>query len=247
MHPILFKIGSLEIYSYGVLVALGFIIAVALASRHARTAGLNPERITDLCLISMMAGLAGARALHVLLNLERYSADPLQIIMVNRGGLAVQGGLLAGILAGWFYTRSKRLPVLKTGDAVAPYIALGQSIGRIGCLLNGCCYGSPTSLAWGLYLPGHLTKLHPTQIYMSVAYFGIFLLLLRMRRRKALPIGGIFTSYLILFSVSRFIIDYFRQDIHPLFIGLRTSQIISLAVLIAVIPVFWVLMQKRYE
>ncbi|MEA3306120.1 MAG: prolipoprotein diacylglyceryl transferase, partial [Candidatus Omnitrophota bacterium] len=180
MHPILFEFGKLRIYSYGVMVALGFLIALYFAAREAKRAGIAPEKMFDIGLQAILFGIISARALHVFVNLSYYAASPLDIIMINKGGLAFHGGLFGGILAVWYYIKRNKMNLWKTADVIIPYVALGQSIGRIGCLLNGCCYGTPTQLPIGISFPGRLLPLHPTQVYSSVFLFLMFIVLKRL-------------------------------------------------------------------
>ena len=243
MHPVLFKFGIFKIYSYGVMVALGFLLAVYLASREAKRIGISPEKVYDIGLYVLVFGIIGARALHVLLNLDYYLGRPLEIIMINRGGLAFHGGLAAGIAAAAFLTRRNGMPPWTTVDAAIPYVALGQAIGRIGCFLNGCCYGTPTYLPTGISLPGHLLRLHPTQLYSSVFLFLTFLALKKIYRKKKSE-GEVFLSYLLIFSAGRFFIDFLRGDLSPVLLGLKTSQLISIVIFFCV-AVFLRYQRKR--
>ena len=232
MHPILFEFGNFRIYSYGVMVALGFLAAIYLASRQARRAGIAPQQIFDAGLYALVFGIIGARALHVLLDLRYYAPRPLEIIMVNRGGLSFHGGLAAGIMGTWFFIKRNRMPLWKTADIIIPYVALGQAVGRAGCFLNGCCYGTPTDLPVGIFLPGHIVKVHPTQIYSSAFLLLTFIILVVMHSKKKFE-GMVFFSYLIIFSVGRFVLDFFRGDLQAVLFGLKTSQFISLGLFFA--------------
>src|SRR3989338_8178397 len=133
MHPVIFQIGNFKIYSYGVMVALGFLAAAYLAACEAKKKGIKPEYIFDICLYVMLFGIIGARMLHVILEMGYYYKHPLEALMINHGGLAFQGGLIAGISAAYFVIVKRRLPLLKTADMIVPYVALAQSVGRIGC------------------------------------------------------------------------------------------------------------------
>lgn len=230
MHPILFEIGKFKIYSYGSMVALGFLISIWLAGREAKKAGISPQQILDIGLYSLLFGIAGARLLHVLLNPGYYFYRPLEIIMLNRGGLAFHGGLLGGIIAAWYYIRRNRMPLWKTADMMIPYVALGQAIGRIGCVLNGCCYGLPTYSYFGFYPPGSIiAPLHPTQLYSSVLLLAAFVILKLLYEKKRFD-GSIFFSYLVLYSFGRFFIDFYRGDLAAVLFGLKMSQLISIAI-----------------
>jgi len=233
MYPVLLELGSIKIYSYGVMVALGFLLAVYLTSRQARRAGLSSAAIFDIYLYALIFGIVGARILHVILDIRHYIYYPLDIFRLNRGGLAFQGGLLSGILAAWFYIRKNKMPLWKTADVMSPYLALGHAVGRIGCMLNGCCYGKPTYSYFGFYLPGHVIQpLHPTQLYMSLYHLLTFIILKKIYEKKRFD-GSVFFSYLALFSLGRFFIDFYRGDLKAVLFGLTVSQIISLAILFA--------------
>ncbi|MBL7070680.1 MAG: prolipoprotein diacylglyceryl transferase [Candidatus Omnitrophica bacterium] len=233
MHPILFEIGNLKIYSYGVMVALGFLLAVFLASRTARRDGLPSGVICDIFLYSLIWGIAGARVLHVILNPRPYISNPLNIFMINEGGLAIHGGLFAGILTAWYLINKNNLPLWKTAGLIMPYIALGQAIGRIGCILNGCCYGKPTYSFFGFYADGRIIQpIHPTQLYISV-YLLLMFIALRFIYEKSRNGRMIFFTYLILFSSGRFAIDFFRGDLTAVLYGLSISQFISMAIFFA--------------
>ena len=229
MYSVLFEFGRLKIYSYGVMVAAGFLIAVYFASREGGRAGIAPQNIFDIGLYALLFGIIGARALHVALEYRYYAERPFEVIMISRGGLAFHGGLVAGIIAASLFVRRSGIPFWKTADVIAPYIALGQAIGRIGCLLNGCCYGIPTYLPVGIWLEGHPQRLHPTQLYMSLFLFIAFLVLKKIYRKKRFE-GTVFFSYLMIFSLGRFFIDFLRGDLNTVFLGLKTSQLISIGI-----------------
>lgn len=243
MHPILFEIGNFKIYSYGVMVAIGFLVAVYFASREAQRIGIASQQIFDLGLYTLIFGIVGARLLHVFLELRYYMSRPLDIIMINRGGLAFHGGLLTGIIGAWLFIKKNKMPLWKTADVIIPYVALGQAIGRIGCLLNGCCYGTPTSLIIGIRLPGHVFRLHPTQLYSSILLFLMFIVLEKIYRKKRFD-GTVFFFYLIIFSFGRFFMDFLRGDLKIVFLSLKISQLISIGIFFASLIFLW-LRRKR--
>jgi len=210
------------------MVALGFLISIFLAGREAKRAGIAPANIFDIGLYALFFGIVGARILHVLLELDYYVNRPLEAVMIGRGGLAIHGGLIAGIVTGCIFVKRNKMALWKTADVIVPYVALGQAIGRIGCLLNGCCYGMATGLSFGITLQGHLQRLYPTQILSSVFLFLAFLALKRIYRKKRFD-GAVFFSYLLIFPAGRFFIDFLRGDLHPVFLGLTASQLISVA------------------
>lgn len=219
MHPVLFKIGPLNLYSYGVMLAAAFFTAVFLARRAAKEARISPDVITDLGLVLLFSGIAGARLLYVILNIQDYVGNPFEILMLSHGGLAFYGGALAAFIAGIVYAKLKGLSIYKLGDLIAPYAALGQAIGRIGCFLNGCCFGKSE---------------HPAQIYSSLALIFIYGFLRLFARLKVKP-GVVLVLYGVLYSVKRFFMEFLRDDNIIILFGLTFSQFISVIVFIVCI------------
>lgn len=211
MYPVLFRIGGVSIYSYAVLLTFAFIIGTLGVSRGGKRAGLPEEKLLDMAMWILIASLVGARLLFILIELPMYLADPLSVFHIRSGGLSFHGGLIGGIAAGLWYTHRHKLPQGKVADLVAPYLALGYGIVRIGCLLNGCCFGIPANLPWAL--PGAAadsTLRHPTQLYAFFAGIIIFGLLLR-RKNKIRFNGQLFLEFILLYSIYRFFIEYYRE------------------------------------
>lgn len=230
MHPVLFQISNFKIYSYGVMVAAGFLAAAYLTAQEAKRKGIKDEYILDIYLCVIIFGIIGARALHVILEMDYYSRRPLEVIMINHGGLAFQGGLIAGILAAYFVISRRRLPLLKTADMMAPYVALAQSIGRIGCFLNGCCYGTASAFFPAVVFSVQGPPLHPTQVYLSLCFLAIFVMLKKIYENNKID-GAVFALYLAMFSLVSFFVDFLRGDLAVVFLNLRISQFVSLAIL----------------
>ena len=186
----------------------------------------------------MISGIVGARLLYVLTNLSEYLKHPLEIIMLNHGGLVIYGGIILATFTGIFFLSKRKLPILKTADVLFPYVALAQSIGRIGCLLNGCCYGRPTGLPWGIYFPGQTIALHPTAIYFSLNALAIFIILKIVQERKKFT-GQVFLLYFILYPAGRFFIEFFRGDSPHNIFGLFTlSQIVSIVLFVVALLIY---------
>lgn len=225
MHPKICTIGPLTIYSYGAMLALGFAVACALAVREARRQKINPELIYNLSLLALFAGIIGARIFYVLENLSYYLKSPLDILSLQQGGLSWFGGLILGSVSVLVYLKRKNLAVYKILDLLVPFLALAQAFGRIGCFLNGCCYGKLSKI--GFYFPAHDAVLIPTQIYSSAALILIFFILryLQLREHK---IGQIFYTYLILYSFKRFFIEFWRADNPVVAFGLTLFQVMSI-------------------
>lgn len=217
MLPILGHIGALPIRSYGLAMALAFIVGIWLARRRARVAGLNPDTIIDMAFFVIIASVAGARAAYVIVHWQGFAGDPAAMLRIWDGGLALYGGLAAGFLAGLLFFRARRLNPWAGADLVAPSLAVGIAIGRFGCFMNGCCFGKPCELPWAVsFHPDSVaayyfgsTRLHPTQIYESLAALAVAAILLLVERRK--PFDGFLIWLLaILVAVYRFAVDPIR-------------------------------------
>ncbi len=234
MYPVLVRIGPINIYSYGVMLALGFLVAIFLARRRAISLGMDGDAIIDLGIWLIISGILGARLLYVILNLNYYKEVPLESVMIWRGGLVWYGGLISAVLVAMGFLRKRKMPILKTGDLMLPYVALGQAIGRIGCFLNGCCYGKPTSLVFGVSFTAAQAPVHPTQLYESAAMFLLYLAL-----RKIKPGDGkTILLYLLFYSTFRFFNEFLRGDNPIALAGLTVSQLISVIVFIIAI-ILW--------
>jgi len=232
MHPIFFKIGPLTIYSYGVMLALAIVVCSFLLQKEAKKKGINPDFIFDFVFWVTIFGILGSRIFFVFLNMSYFLENPLEIIMIYQGGLAWQGGLILGSMAGFVFIKKKKMPFLQTVDLIAPYIALGQAIGRLGCFLNGCCYGK--EVAWGIFFPVHAATLHPTQLYSFASLLAIFFIL-KYSQKKNIASGTIFISYFVLSSVQRFLIQFVRADYDPIFLNLGFFQIINICIFLSAI------------
>jgi phosphatidylglycerol---prolipoprotein diacylglyceryl transferase len=230
MHPIICKIGPMTIFSYGLMLAIAFIVCSALACRQAKKELLNPDMIFNLLFVTFICGIIGARLFYVSQNIGYYLKEPVQIIMLQNGGLSWVGGLILGCVSGIAFIKIKHLSVYKTLDLIAPYAALGQAIGRVGCLLNGCCYGRESSL--GIYFPVHQGTLIPTQLYSSLLLVIIFIVL-RLLQERPHKTGEIFFTYLLLYCAKRFFIDFFRADNPAIFFGLTIFQLLSIIIFFA--------------
>ncbi len=237
MYPILIEFGFFKIFTYGLLVATGFLVAILLASSRAEKEGLDSQKVLDLCFYVMVSALLGARLLYVIVEYRYFLDSPLEIFKFWKGGLVFYGGLILGVLISLWYLKRNQMPMWKTADLLAPSIALGQSIGRWGCFFAGCCYGKKTDVAWGITfidprsLAPYGISLHPTQVYLSLNAVFIFMFLMWLSKRKVFD-GQILWSYGILYSIGRFLIEYFRGDDRgfPVEQVLSTSQFVGVFV-----------------
>jgi phosphatidylglycerol:prolipoprotein diacylglycerol transferase len=217
MYPLLIKIGDFSLHTYGFMLALGFILAVFVALKEARRVGVDPNLVMDLCFYLVLAALLGSRVFYVLLNWEEFRSHPMDAVKFWQGGLVFYGGLIFAFLTGLWYVRRHHLNFRQLADLMAPSIALGQALGRLGCFAAGCCYGAPTAVPWACTFKNTESlaplgvALHPTQIYESAATFGIFFALITMRKSKRFA-GQLFWYYLLFYSAARFIIEFYRGD-----------------------------------
>ncbi len=247
MHPIAFQLGSLPVRWYGVMMALGFLAGLWTATRRARRANVHGDIIADVTLWLMFGSIIGARAVYVTTYWKQeFASQPFsEIFMVQHGGLVFYGGLIGAVLAGIIYLTWKKLPVWKIADILAPSIALGSVFGRIGCLLNGCCYGYPCDLPWAIHFPAdHATAgaaVHPTQLYDAGLNLILYLTLAGWFHVKKFD-GQIFAAYLMGYAVFRSIAEHFRGDypadhIHN---GLTSAQVVSIGIFTAGLALwFW--------
>lgn len=241
MYPVLFRFGPITFYSYGLMLGLGFAAGVYVASMRAEKRGYDPDSLFWFFVAVLAGGVIGGRLIHVGLNLDYYRSLP-SFFDTRAGGLAIHGVLIGGALAALLYSKVKQAPFLDLLDIVAPSVALGQAIGRIGCLFSGCCYGIETSGTWGVrsrFVPG---LRHPYPLYESVLDLALFFALLYLSSRVRAK-GGLFLIYSGGYSLIRFLLEFFRDN-DDYFAGLSFGQWFSLLAAVASALVFWHLRKK---
>ncbi len=238
MLPILLELGPFKVYSYGLVLASAFAVSTYLAMRQARKESIDGNFIIDLAILLVFFGIAGARLLFVLQNLGYFAENPLEIIMVFKGGLSMYGGILASFFGGLWFIKRRKKDFWKIADLLAPFIMLGQAIGRIGCFLNGCCYGKHTDSCLGVKFPALAHKVHPTQLYESAGSLLLFFILLYLKNRKHFK-GQIFITYLLSYAALKFFIDFFRGDEEIAFLRLSLSQLLSIGIFIAALILYF--------
>lgn len=252
MFPILLRLGSLNIYAYGIFIAIGFILGFSLAIRRSRVEGIPSEGIIDLFFLVVLSAMIGSRALFILINFNDYRHQPLQIFSLWEGGLVFYGGLILATGVSLIYMWKTRLPVWKMADLFSPSIALGLFFGRIGCFLAGCCYGKETSLPWAVTFthPASLARLnvslHPTQLYEATGSLFLFLFLLWKRKDKRFE-GQIFWLFLFLYSVLRFFIEFLRGDPRGTFLGGLFSTSQGIGICLALTSLFMLFYFRRVQ
>ncbi len=237
MHRVLFTIFNFPVYTYGVMLVTGFITGILLTVRRNRSKSISSDDIMDFSLYLLLGGLVGARLVYVLLHFSEYAISPLSIINLREGGLAWHGALLGGLVAFLFFTRKRKLDFGELVDLCAPGIMLGLAVGRIGCFMNGCCLGDPTTLPWGVVFPeAGPIKRHPTQLYELILDLLVVLFLIHHEKKKKFN-GEIALLMLTSYSLVRFFVEFFRFS-PPRIAGLSLAQYLSL--LMALVTVLFV-------
>jgi phosphatidylglycerol:prolipoprotein diacylglycerol transferase len=254
VYPELFSIGPITVYSYGVLLAVSYLLGLWLAMRRARAWGLDANRVLDLGIYIIIAALIGAKLLLLVVDFNQFRQSPADLLSLARSGGVFYGGLILAVVVAFWYIQKHRLPFWTTCDVFAPGIALGHVTGRLGCLAAGCCYGRPTDLPWGITFTSPLAAanvgtplgipLHPTQIYEAGAELLILAVLLATERRGRRFSGRTFWLYMLLYAISRYVIEMFRGDPRGTVFGIfSTSQFIS--VLLAPLSVIMLVYLSR--
>lgn len=227
------------------MAASGFLAASFLLFANMKLRGLNYDNVNDLTIWTIISGIIGARSFYVVQFWNEYKNDLWQIIRIDRGGLVFYGGFIAAILAIIFYCRKRKISFLGTLDVIAPSLALGHAFGRIGCFLNGCCFGKPCNLPWAVeFPPGSFPfnrypfqKIHPVQLYESAFNFMLCVALCVFLRKNKTH-GKTAAFYLVAYGIARFILEFFRGDNEKISAGLTISQIIGIFVCTAGIGLF---------
>jgi len=249
VYPELFRVGPIVVNSYGLMLALAFIAAIFLALKRAENKNLDGNIIINLSFIVMVSAIIGSRLFYVIFHLEefegrwQYTFLPIQPDgTIGLGGLVFLGGFIGSIISAAIYVYAKKIPFLKVADTVAPSLALGLFLGRLGCFFNGCCFGKECHLPWGMVFPANspagyqmgAISIHPTQLYSSFYALIIFVILLQLDKQDKYE-GFLFSIFLILYGIARFIVDFFRYYESQMFIfkGIDFNQIVSLLMILA--------------
>ena len=224
MHPVLFKLGPFQITSYGLLLAISFMVGILYATRRAKKYNIAPDRVMDLAMIIIVSSIVGSRFLYVIFHLDEFHGhwldtfNPFQSSgQIGIAGLTLLGGVVLSIITSLLFLKIKKLSFLKFADVLIPCVALGIFFTRIGCFLAGCCYGRPTDLPWGVQFPpgsaAHFhygeIHIHPAQLYSSFYGLIIFTLLLLSEKKHKFD-GQLFYSFLVLYGMARFLVDFVR-------------------------------------
>ena len=256
-----------RLHTYGVMIALGFVVGIYLAVRQARREGIGADVVLDLAFWILISSMVGSRVLFIIVNIDDYLVNPINLIKIWQGGLVFYGGFLGALAASYYYCQRNQLSYLRMADVLIPSVAIGHTFGRLGCFSAGCCHGLPTQLDWYgavYHASGTVvarndllgTPLHPTQLYEALGELLIFLILVWSRGKKAFH-GQVLVLYLLFYSILRSTNEMFRGDYErgmlfqwDLFGDakpelLSTSQLISLLLAAAAIALLAVLSRKK--
>jgi phosphatidylglycerol:prolipoprotein diacylglycerol transferase len=248
MYPVLISLGPVRLFTYGFFLALGFITAIWLAGREARRLGLPAARFYDLCLYIIVAALVGSRLLYVILEYPYFLENPSHVLLLWKGGLVFHGGLVAAFLISFYYMRRHQLPWRTTFDALAVGMPVGQALGRVGCFMAGCCYGSASDLPWAVRFTHPETlcpvqeTLHPAQLYEALLLLPVFGVLYWLRTRKRYE-GQLLLTYFCLAGTVRFLVEFVRHPLDyrgPVLLGaFPVTQLFALAVALVSGALLW--------
>ncbi|MCP3659236.1 MAG: prolipoprotein diacylglyceryl transferase [Bacteroidetes bacterium] len=248
MYPIFLKLGFFDIPSYGLMIAISFLVATSLFLKKALlNSNYNKIILENLIFGLFISAIIGARTFYVLMDFSYYLSNPLSIVKVWQGGLVYWGGFIGAIIYSYFYLRKNNLDFFPLADIMSPYLALAHAIGRLGCFVAGCCYGRPTGHFFGVIFkhPESLAPLsqalHPTQLYEFLGNILLFFILLKILAIKKIKIkndalqkhGQVFAIYLIFYPILRFIVEFFRGDDRGSLLGLTATQLASTVAFLA--------------
>jgi phosphatidylglycerol:prolipoprotein diacylglycerol transferase len=261
MYPKLFEFGPIAgygpivIYTYGLLLAAAYLVGLQLAVVRARRWGLDETRVLDLGIYIIISALVGAKLMLLVVDYRFFASNPAELLSLARSGGVFYGGLILAVGVSFWYIKRSALPLWTTCDAFAPGIALGHVVGRFGCFFAGCCFGKPTKMPWGITFTSPFAAanngtplnvpLHPTQLYEAGAEALILFILLWSERRGGRFAGRTFWLYMLLYAISRFIIEFYRGDPRGSVGIFSTSQFISL--LLAPVAVVMLMRLARHK
>ena len=238
INPVIFSVGSVEVRWYGVMVVLAILAIIAITLVEAKRVGVSLDHIYSLAVWAIIGGVVFSRVVHVIDKWDYYMANPRQIITFE--GLAVYGAVIGIVIAVLLYCIAKKLSAWQIADLVSPGALVGMAIGRVGCLINGCCYGAVTSVPWAVvytnpasYAPLG-TPLHPTQVYHFIWNLAAFVVVWLLRRRLK-PVGSIFLLYLALYALGDLGIRFLREG-EPFLFGIQQAQLIGIIMLVITVP-----------
>jgi phosphatidylglycerol:prolipoprotein diacylglycerol transferase len=217
MYPELWHWGVIHVRSYGLALAVAFLVGTWLGLKEARRYGMDEDRFLTVILFKLVGSIFGARILYVMEHIADYRQQWSSVLALWQGGLTLYGGVVAGTIVGLWMAKRQGLPVWRVADALAPSVAIGTAFGRVGCFLNGCCYGRPTKLPWGVVYPPDTfpglefgaTPIHPSQLYFSLASLALFAVVWALRKRASIP-GVLFWWTIAAYALIRVPLDFTR-------------------------------------
>lgn len=257
MHNTVLQIGPVAVTSYALTLTLAFLAGALLAARRARRCGIPSHELINVANLIILSSIAGSRLLYVLEEPHSFAKDPVSIFFIWRGGVSYHGALFLSVLSVLCWLRWKRIPAAALFDAVAPSIALGFVLVRIGCFLNGCCFGIPTGTPWGVIFPldspaGQVypnLKIHPTQVYEALAGLATLLLLLALERTRRLGRRPflLFFSVLACSAFWRFVVEFYRhhESGQTTLLWFTEAQVYCIIILMLSIPAMIRIREKR--
>ena len=253
INPVAIQIGSISIHWYGILIDIAFILGAVLSYRQAKISRLSTDHLFNIIILIIPAALIGARLYYVIFNWQSYAHNPLEAFAIWHGGMAIHGGLIAGVIVGYFYIRKYNLNFWKYSDAVAPSIILGQAIGRWGNFINQEAYGYPVSSEFISHFPAFIQKQmfienqyrHPAFLYESLWDLAVFAFMMYIFKRKQFD-GQVMLLYLALYSVGRFFIESLRMDSEMLG-PFRLAQVISIILIGLAVYLYIKFSQKKQQ
>ncbi len=237
-----FSIFGVDVYWYAILIVTGMVVAVVGASKLLKKVGGNEDDLYDFSLWVLPASIIGARLYYVIFEWENYAGDLMKIIDIRSGGLAIHGGIIAGVIVGLIFTKSKSIRFFTLSDVVMVFLPLAQAIGRWGNFINNEAHGGPIDLPWAVIIDGQ--KYHPTFLYESMGNVLIFIILLSFFNKKQKRFGQTTGLYMILYGILRFFVEGLRTD--SLYMGpLRVAQVVSIVFIVGGLILFFVQSKKE--
>jgi phosphatidylglycerol:prolipoprotein diacylglycerol transferase len=232
MHPVIIDLGPLTIHSYGLFISLGFTFGILLAIMRAPRFKIETTAVLDMAIYAIVSAIVGSRVFYIIVNYREYADDPMRMFYLHKGGLVFYGGLIGVVAALSYYINKNKLDFFKTADMLITSLPLGHFFGRIGCFLNGCCYGAVTTACTGINFPNlkEAVLRHPTQLYEATFCLSSMFVLLAVEKFLKPAAGVLFALYIYMYSTWRFAIEFMRDDDRGAFIfGLSPSQNVSIA------------------
>lgn len=246
MHPVVFRVFGRDIPSYGAMLVLGFLAAIWFAARRAGRYGMDKEKVLDLGILLLIAGVVGSRIGWVLQEWKSYADHPITAVYVWEGGLTFHGGLILAIVAAVWWCHRNKVSFWQIADLMSAPLAIGYAVGRIGCFLNGCCGGAPCDLPWAVRFPGDSIGHHPSQLYAMALNLVIFGVLVWMEKRRKFE-GQLFAALLVMQGLYRFLVEYTRAGSSSTYLipgWLTDAQAVALAIALAGVVVYVVLARR---